>query len=163
MDKLCWLAGAISAILLNHQVENQFINEHRLRHCIGQKELSVVLFFSSFDCWICLNELEIWNRLHRKFYQQVNIIGVIRAPNIQVVKEFSRVHHLEFPIIFDSTNKITETFLGSHIEAQRLAFQHGKIITTNPMGIQPHSKAENDIELWLLEFEKSYKKTAKHK
>jgi len=109
----------------------------------------VVLVFSPFNCSRCLEEIQIWNVLYGDFLDKLSVIAVIRAPSRSIVQRFVERNSIQFTVIYDSTESLSNIFLGRNLSPMRFFFKKGELVRTDLMGIQPNSDAHRDLVAWI--------------
>ena len=111
----------------------------------------MVVVFSPYDCSSCLQETVVWNRIRELFKGKLTIIGVVRSDNRRVMERFAELNDLRFFLLLDSTNTISEKFLGKDIVPQRFFFNNLNVVRVDKVNIQPESKEEEKLIEWIAD------------
>ena len=116
---------------------------------INSKNLLAVVIFSPMDCWKCLREIDVLNQLYSDFSGKLSIIGVVRSPNIIILKRFVTNRAIKFPVVFDSTGSLSQKFFGNLNYPHKLFFKYGELIRYEMLGVSKDSESENELILWI--------------
>ncbi len=134
-----------SLMLLNKGLET--ISGEKIN--IDGNGLILVVIFSPLDCWRCLKEINVWNHLYYDFSQKLTVIGIVKSPDIIILKRFIENRKIKFPVIFDSTGSLTQKLISNPYYPRKLFFKHGNLIRSEPIGISEDSESEKDLLLWV--------------
>jgi hypothetical protein len=111
--------------------------------------LTLVIVFSPFDCWICLREIPVWKRLEKDFEGQLDIIGIVRAPNMILVRRTVSQNGITFRVIGDSNYILSRRLLGPTMFPKRFFLRNAKVIREDMVGIEPGSLDEEELTEWI--------------
>jgi peroxiredoxin len=116
---------------------------------VKDKGLIVVILFSPLDCWKCLREIDVWNHLYSEFSKKLTIIGIVKSPDIIILKRFIENRGIKFPVVFDSTGSLRQKLIDNQNHPHKLFFKYGELIRSEPIGISKDSESEGDLISWI--------------
>lgn len=92
-------------------------------------KIRVFVFFSPLDCQPCLNELELWDEISRKFApDELSIVGISNADNSRMAVAFQEAHHLSFHVLYDQGRRKTDELKITETPMRIICDQEGTIL-----------------------------------
>lgn len=97
--------GKRLAMINMQSAEGGYLN---YKNICFQNKVTLVFLFSVYDCHACLNsEIILINNFFKKTnHQNIGVVGIGRAQNIVELTAFKKYNKINYPILYDGSNKL---------------------------------------------------------
>jgi peroxiredoxin len=153
------MTAAFSAVIvfskLSHwrdqrQVIEKIITEHLdIDDLMKETRPTVLLLFSPYDCFRCLEEVEAWDRLHKKMSDSFFLVGIARVDDAMLLKRFADKMGFKFSLVGDSAGSLTRSLVANQFVSKKLMYRQGELVKISKLGTEPHSSDEKALLRWL--------------
>lgn len=100
----------------------------------------LLVFFSIYDCALCLYEMELWKRIFEE--RKLKIIGITGTADREELKDWTEKNGIFFPVLYDTESQATKNFGISETPLKVLIDSSGKILLVDNAKITYREREE---------------------